>query len=133
MTIAVGGGDLPETGGEEVEAVHAGAGVDGGSLLDGEVGDGGVELREGLGGDAEVAAGGGLEEGLVEDLAGVAGGAVVEGVVEGADDDGLPEVADGAVGLAGALEPGGEGFVVGGGVGAEEVQEADGDAGFVFE
>ena len=93
----------------------------------------GVEVGEGLGGDAEAAAGGGLEEGLVEDLAGVAGGAAVEGVVECADDDGLPEVADGAVGLVGAVEPGGEGFVVGGGVGAEEVEEAEGDEGFVGE
>ena len=74
-----------------------------------------------------------FEEGLVEDLAGVAGGAAIEGVVESADDDGFPEVADGAVGLAGAFEPCGEGFVVAGGIAAEEVEEAESDAGSVGE
>ena len=107
--------------------------MEGSSLLCGEVGDGGVEVGEGLRGDAEAATGGGFEEGLVEDLAGVAGGAALEGVVERADDDGFPEVADGAFGLVRALEPGGEGFGVGGGIGAEEVEQAEGDAGLVGE
>ena len=87
----------------------------------------------GNGGDAEAASFGGAEEGLVEDLAGVLDGAVGEAVVEGSDDDGLPEVADGAVGLAGAMEPVGEAFGVVGGVVAYEVQEARCDEGFVFQ
>ncbi len=67
----------------------------------------------------------------MEDLAGIAGGAAVEGVVERADDNGLPEVANGALGLVRALEPRGEGLGVGGGVGTEELEEAEGDARFV--
>ena len=69
----------------------------------------------------------------MEDLASVAGGAAIEVVVEGADDNGFPEVADGALGLLGALEPGGEGFGVFGGVGAEELKETEANAGLVFE
>jgi hypothetical protein len=68
----------------------------------------------------------------VEDLAGIAGGAAVEVVVERADDDGFPEVADGALGLVGALEPGREGLGVRGGIEAEEFEEAEADAGLVF-
>ncbi len=136
VAVAVGGGGLPEAIGEVLDASMESMLVRGWRVVpccSASCGDGGVEVGERLRGDAEAAAGGGLEEGLVEDLAGVAGGAAVEGVVERADDDGLPEVADGAFGLARALEPGGEGFVVGGGVGAEEVEEAEGDAGFVGE
>ena len=113
--------------------VDAGAGMECSSLLCGEVGDGGVEVGERLRRDAEAATCGGFEKGLVKDLAGVARGAALEAVVEGADDDGLPEVANGAFGLVRALEPGGEGFGIGARVGADKVEEAEGDARFVGE
>jgi hypothetical protein len=48
VAVAVGGGDLPEAAGEEVDAVDAGARVKGSSLLCGEVGHGGVEVGERL-------------------------------------------------------------------------------------
>ena len=92
-----------------------------------EVGGGGVEVAERDGGDAEAAAGSILEEELVKDFAGIAHGAVGGGVVEGGEDERLPQMADGAVGLAGAAEPLGDGFGVGllGSVG--EAHEGTGD------
>ncbi len=97
----------------------------------GVVRDGLEELAERGGGDAEASGFGGAQEGFVEDLASVPGRAAFEDVVERASDDRFPEVADSAIGLAGALEPGGEAFFVGGRVAAKELHEASGDADFV--
>ena len=125
------GGDLPAAARGGGNTLDAGFSVEGDAEALGVGGDGGKEFGERKGGDAEAAALGGLEEGLVEDLAGVFGGAAVEAVVEGSEDDGLPEVADGAGGLVGAMEPGGEALGVVGGVAAKELGEAGGNACFI--
>ena len=123
--------DLPAVVGELLDALDSGFELEIDSLTRGEVDNGREELSERGGGDAEAASFGGAQEGLVEDLAGVLDGAAIEGVVESAYDYGFPEVTDGAFGLAGALEPGGEAFGVVCGVAAEEVHEAGGDCGLV--
>ncbi len=123
--------DVPVAVRDLFDAVDSGLELDCYALPLGEVGDGGEELAERSGGDAEAASLWGAQEGLVEDFASVFDGAAFEAVVEGSDDDGLPEVADGAVSLAGALEPGGEAFGVVGWVAAEESCEAGGDSGLV--
>ncbi len=89
------------------------------------------EVAERCGRDAEAATFGRAQKRFVKHLAGVFYGAALEGVVEGAGDDGFPEVANGAVGLVGALEPVGKGFGVVLRVAAEELREARGDGGLV--
>ena len=69
----------------------------------------------------------------MEDLAGIACGTTFEGIVKGADDDGSPEVADGAIGLSGTTQPFGEWFRVGWRISTQEAEQSTGDAELVAE
>ena len=74
----------------------------------GKLGDRREELAERRGRNAQPPGLRRAQKRFVEDLARVLHRAALEAVVERADDDRLPEVADRALGLPGALEPRGE-------------------------
>ena len=89
------------------------------------------ELAHRLGGNPQAASLRRAQKRFVEDLAGVLRGTIFKAVVERAGNDGLPEVADGAVGLAGALEPCGEALAIAGGIAAQEARQTGCDGGLV--
>ena len=64
----------------------------------------------------------GLHKGLIENLSSVARRAALKPVIERANDNRLPEVADGAVGLLRPLEPHREWLVVGRRIAAKKVE-----------
>lgn len=67
----------------------------------------------------------------MEDFAGVLRGTIIEAVVERPGNHRLPEVADGAVGLAGALEPRGEALAIAGWIAAQEARQPGCNGGLV--
>ena len=89
------------------------------------------ELAHRLGGNAQAAGLRRTQKGLVKYLARVLHRTIFKAVVQRAGDDGLPEVADGAAGLAGALEPCGEALRVALGIAAQEARQPRCDGGLV--
>ena len=100
--------DLPSAIRRARDGIHAGVHAHIDAETARQLDHGLEELADRRGGNAQAAGLGRAQKRLVKDLAGVLRGTVFEAVVERAGDDRLPEVADGAVGLAGALEPCGE-------------------------